>query len=157
MADMFPGFDEVSRPLLLRCASFMMENVFSDIKDVANFTSRCSEEGHTSAALKLLNIIKDLSEKHPGSPKQAISKVQPFEPASSSTGQHPTTNNKQQKRKEMFFQALSFYSYCLIKVLLPPRIFGAKIFLDPRFLLTHFFHQNILDKFFFGPNIFYPN
>ena len=59
MADMFPGFDEVSRPLLLRCASFMMENVFKDIKDVANFTSRCSEEGHTSAALKLLNIIKD--------------------------------------------------------------------------------------------------
>ena len=59
MADMFPGFDEVSRPLLLRCASFMMENVFNDIKDVANFTSRCSEEGHTSATLKLLNIIKD--------------------------------------------------------------------------------------------------
>ena len=56
MADMFPGFDEVSRPLLLRCASFMMENVFKDIKDVANFTSRCSEEGHTSAALKLLKI-----------------------------------------------------------------------------------------------------
>ena len=49
MADMFPGFDEVSRPLLLRCASFMMENVFKDIKDVANFTSSCSE-GHTSAA-----------------------------------------------------------------------------------------------------------
>ena len=93
MADMFPGFDEVSRPLLLRCASFMMENVFNDIKDVANFTSRCSEEGHTSAALKLLNIIKDLSEKHPSS-QQEISKVQPSEPGSSST----TTNNRRGKK-----------------------------------------------------------
>merc|ERR1719339_684788 len=63
LAEMFPGFNEVSRALLLRCASFMLTNVLKDINDIANFTSRCCEDGRSSVALKLLSVIKDISEK----------------------------------------------------------------------------------------------
>eukprot|EP00092_Neocalanus_flemingeri_P018750 GFUD01020307.1.p1 GENE.GFUD01020307.1~~GFUD01020307.1.p1 ORF type:complete len:289 (-),score=86.45 GFUD01020307.1:25-765(-) len=61
LAEMFPSFDEVSGSLLHCCASFLMENVFQDIRDISSFTAKYCEDGRSSEALKLLSLLKDVS------------------------------------------------------------------------------------------------
>ena len=131
LAEMFPGFNEVSRSLLLRCASFMLTNVLKDINDIAIFTSKCCEDGRSSVALKLLSVIKDVSEnknvdkmrkkkpntniqpktKVPSTRKHANSAVHPQQPQAST---QPRSRSQSWFCRLWFFILLVFCAFAFV-------------------------------------------
>jgi len=136
LADMFPGFQEASKLLLSKCAKFMVTHVIRNVTDIAQFTSRCCEEGRGLLVLKVLTAIHEYLpnslERSPHQDKQGRANNNNISKNRSRISQHTSTTTLQRTRSLGMCCKICFFLIVVIGVLITffilTCLFGALVY-----------------------------
>ena len=128
LADTFHGFDEASKALQRDCARFMLRQTLKSINDVAVFTSKHCEDGRSSVALKLINVIKNISEE-----KMTVN-------AGRKEKEPPTTSQRRNERSRNSKSSLARKSCLCVLIFLGSGVFFLMIMLVLGLLVYSILH-----------------